>query len=89
MLIPSILLFAESNKTKNMAKFALFYIGTIIFLMGSGTIDIKASAIVMTLLLAFIYSPTSNPLTIIGLIMLPPTTAFIIKLPLFWANRWS
>jgi len=85
MLSPTILLFAGTNKTKNMAKFAIFYIGTILFLMGSGTPDIKAAAIVMTLSLVFIYSPIINPLTIIGLSMLPPTTAFVMKVPLFWA----
>ncbi len=85
ILVPPVLLLAESNKTKNMAKFVMFYVGTIIFLMGSGTLDIKSSAIMMTLFLVFIYSPISNPLAIIGLAMLPPTTTFIIKLPLFWA----
>lgn len=85
MLSSPILLLAESNKTKNMAKFAIFYVGTVIFLMGSGTLDIKASAIIMTLFLVFIYSPIANPLAIIGLAMLPPATTFIIKLPLFWA----
>jgi hypothetical protein len=85
MLAPTILLFSEANRTKTMAKFATFYIGTIIFLMGSGTIDIKTTSIMMLLSLVFIYSPTANPLTIIGLAMLPPATAFITRLPLFLA----
>jgi hypothetical protein len=85
MLLPAILLVAETNKTKVMAKFATFYIGTMIFLMGSGTLDIKVAAVAMALSLAFIYSPIANPLTVIGLAMLPPTIAFIVKLPLFWA----
>ena len=86
MLVPQILLFAESNKRKTMAKFVTFYIGIIIFLMGSGTIDIKAAAIVMTLSLVLIYSPVANPLTIVGLAMLPPVMSFIVKVPLFLAT---
>jgi uncharacterized membrane protein len=85
MVISSILLIANSNRSKNMAKFAMFYLGTIIFMMGCGTFDIKAAAIMMTLLLAFIYSPVRNPLTILTLAMLPPITAFVTKIPLFWA----
>jgi len=85
MVISSLLLIANRDRSKNMAKFALFYLGTIIFMMGCGTFDIKAAAIMMTLLFAFIYSPVSNPLTILTLAMLPPATAFVAKLPLFWA----
>ena len=85
MLLPVVLLFSGSNKTKNMVKFAVFYIGAILFLLGSGTLDIKASAIMMTLLLTFTYSPVANPLTIIGMVLLPPATAFVGKFPLFWA----
>lgn len=51
MIISSILLIANSNRSKNMAKFAVFYLGSIIFMMGCGTFDIKAAVIMMTLLL--------------------------------------
>ncbi len=85
MTTAAILLMAHNNSKKNMAKFAIFYIGVIVFMVGCGTLDIKASALTMMILLTFVYSPIRNPMTILTLAILPPTAAFIAKIPLFWA----
>ena len=85
MTIPALLMIANVNKNKNMVKLAIFYLGTILFMIGTGSIDIKATAVIMILLYSFIYSPERNPITILALSLLPPMTTFIAKIPMFWA----
>ncbi|MBN1114341.1 MAG: hypothetical protein JXA66_03290 [Oligoflexia bacterium] len=78
----AILLFSSVRDWKRNAKYGLFYIAHIIFMLGINTIETKILAIIMIFLLPVIYTHEFNFFTVLNLSMLPPSPMFLIKVSL-------
>lgn len=80
MAAAPILLFSNSYVEKRMAKYGVFYLGNIIFLLSMHSKQAYILAVIYTLIIAIIYDPKRSTFSIFNLAMLPPSPAFIVKL---------
>lgn len=70
----------KNEKIKRPCKYGLFYLGNILMLFGHGSIDTISIALMLLLLIPFIYSQQLNPVIIFNMGMLPVMPAFIAKI---------
>ncbi|MFH1223938.1 MAG: hypothetical protein V1647_06325 [Pseudomonadota bacterium] len=80
MIAAPVLLFSKLASEKRMAKYGLFYLGNIIFLLSMSSVNVYTLSMIYLFMLALIYDAEVSSFSIFNMSMLPPSPAFIIKL---------
>ncbi len=91
-LMSLLIISTKEEKIKRSCKYGLFYLGNILLFISAGSQDSVSVAIILMLLIPFIYSQQVGPISILNMAMLPLLPPFIAKMGfaaiLIDSNNW-